>query len=50
MATRSEIFNYWKDYLDKEGVDWGEPICWACGEFPWGDKFDMSSDASTIKL
>jgi len=50
MPTRSEIFNHWKDYLDKEGLDWGEPVCWACREFPWGNKFDIGGELPIYEI
>lgn len=35
MLTKSKVFEYWKKRIFDLGffIDWGEPSCWACGEF-----------------
>lgn len=42
LPSKSEIFSYWKNRLEKLGffVDWGEPGCWACG-FHYDAKYDI---------
>lgn len=40
MPSKAEIFEYWKDWLIKEGFDLGEPCCWACGRW-WDTRYDV---------
>lgn len=42
MPTNGEIFEYWKDWLNDNGFDWGEPSCWACRRW-WGTKYDTQN-------
>ncbi|EFU41017.1 hypothetical protein PVOR_15329 [Paenibacillus vortex V453] len=46
MPSKSKIFEYWMNWLDKKGIDWGEPCCWACGRF-WEDKYDIKKPRAT---
>jgi hypothetical protein len=36
LPSKAAIFRAWMRWLDENGIDWGEPCCWACGEFWWG--------------
>jgi len=47
MPSKSKIFEYWMNWLDKKGIDWGEPCCWACGRWFWGDKYDIKKPHAT---
>ncbi|RJE91209.1 HNH endonuclease [Paenibacillus sp. 1011MAR3C5] len=40
MATpsKSKVFEDWMEWLNRRGLDWGEPCCWACGRH-WGEKY-----------
>lgn len=49
MPLRSEVFSYWKDYIDTQCIDWGEPACWACGDSPWGDVYDIEDCDATME-
>ncbi|WP_088893941.1 HNH endonuclease signature motif containing protein [Leptolyngbya ohadii] len=52
MPTKGEIFEYWKERLFDLGffIDWGEPTCWACGEF-WNGRYDITNpNASHEKI
>lgn len=40
LPSKADIFEYWKDWLDKNGFDWGEPDCWACKRH-WEDRYDV---------
>jgi len=40
MPSKAKIFEHWMDWLDKKGLDWGEPSCWACGRH-WEDEYDI---------
>jgi hypothetical protein len=46
MPSKSKIFEYWMDWLDSRGIDWGEPCCWACGRH-WGDRFCIDNPSAT---
>ena len=41
LPSKGAIFRAWKSWLDENCIDWGEPCCWACGEFWWG-RYDRS--------
>jgi len=41
LPSKAAIFQAWKSWLDENGIDWGEPCCWACGEF-WEGRYDTS--------
>lgn len=40
LPKKSEIFKYWKEWLDLNAFDWGEPSCWACG-FGFNGKYNL---------
>jgi hypothetical protein len=39
MPNKGDIFEYWKDWLNENGFDWGEPSCWACHRW-WDTKYN----------
>lgn len=45
IPTKVQIFQHWRDWLDRNGFDWGEPSCWACGRW-WGTKYDARSGST----
>jgi hypothetical protein len=49
LPSKAAIFRAWKSWLDENGIDWGEPCCWACGEFWWG-RYDPSAKSRTDDL
>lgn len=46
MPSKADIFEYWKEWLDKRCFDWGEPSCWACERW-WGSKYDIKNSNAT---
>lgn len=42
MPSKAGIFEYWMNWLDDNGVDWGEPSCWACKK-TFGGKYDIKN-------
>jgi HNH endonuclease len=50
MPTKSEIFEYWKERIfDLDFfIDWGEPSCWACGEF-WNGRYDITNPKASYE-
>lgn len=42
MPSKAKIFEYWMDWLDEKGFDWGEPSCWACRRY-YSNKYDISN-------
>ena len=45
LPSYKDIIDYWMPVINKSSeytassIDWGEPTCWACGEF-WNGKYD----------
>lgn len=50
MPKKSEVFKYWKERIFDLGflIDWGEPSCWACGEF-WNGRYDITSSKASYE-
>lgn len=50
MPKKSEVFEYWKERIFDLGffIDWGEPSCWACGEF-WNGRYDITNSSASYK-
>lgn len=46
MPTKAQIFEHWMDWLDKRGIDWGEPCCWACKR-DFNAKYDLNKPSAT---
>lgn len=46
LPSKAAIFRAWRSWLDERGIDWGEPSCWACGEFWWG-RYDRSVESDS---
>ena len=40
LPSKADIFEHWKEWLDQNGFDWGEPNCWACKRW-WGTTYDI---------
>ena len=47
MPTKGDIFEHWKDWLNENGFDWGEPSCWACGCW-WSTKYDVQNPKASL--
>ncbi|MEL6557042.1 MAG: HNH endonuclease [Bacteroidota bacterium] len=48
LPSKSVIFLHWKDWLDQNGLDWGEPSCWAC-EYGFNGKYDVNNHKASIE-
>ena len=50
MPSKSKVFEYWKERILEKGffIDWGEPSCWACGEF-WNGRYDINGTYASYK-
>lgn len=46
MPSKAKIFEYWMNWLDEEGFDWGEPSCWSCRKF-FMDKYDIKDPSAS---
>lgn len=41
MPTKAKIFEHWMEWLDRRGIEWGEPSCWACN-CDFNFKYDLN--------
>lgn len=50
MPSKSEVFEYWKERIFDLGffIDWGEPSCWACGEF-WNGRYHITNPKASYE-
>lgn len=46
MPTKAQIFKHWMEWLDKRGIDWGEPCCWECKRY-FDAKYDLNKPSAT---
>jgi hypothetical protein len=46
MPTKAQIFEHWMEWLDRRGMDWGEPCCWACKR-DFNIKYDLNKPSAT---